>query len=128
MHVRNLSHDLQAKLIVGSVVKWREFRGNKKMATTLICYERLTQCSKPVKNRKKTRFLIYSFRFLDRFEWLSPGRVALGQQSLVKISTSAISCLHIFQREALITMVKRNTGYLAHYCGWDEHFGSLNVL
>ena len=41
------------------------------MATTLICYARLTQCSKPVKNRKKPVFLIYSFRFLDRFEWLS---------------------------------------------------------
>ena len=87
---------------------------------------------------KKTFFLISSFRFLDRFEWLSAEatfqnvasarRVALGQPSLVKISTSAISCLHFFQREALITMVKRNTGYLAHYCGWDKHFGSLNVL
>ena len=70
------------------------------MATTLFCYARLTQCSKPVKNRKKPIFLIYSFRFLDRFEWLSAGatfqnvasarRVAIGQPSLVKISTSAI--------------------------------------
>ena len=66
---------------------------------------------------KKTVFLISSFRFLDRFEWLSAEatfqnvasarRVALGQPSLVKISTSAISCLHFFQREAFITMVKK---------------------
>ena len=118
MHAWNSPHNLQAKLIVGSVVKWREFRGNKKMATTLICYARLTQCSKPVKNRKKNVFFfISSFRFLDRFEWLSAEatfqnvasarRVALGQPSLVKISTSAISCLHFFQREAFITMVKK---------------------
>ena len=32
---------------------------------------RLTQCSKPVKNRKKTRFLIYSSRFMNGFERLS---------------------------------------------------------
>ena len=38
------------------VVKWREFCGNKKVATTLICYTRITQCLKPVKNRKKNRF------------------------------------------------------------------------
>ena len=31
----------------------------------------LTQCSKPVKNRKKPVFLIYSSRFLDGFERLS---------------------------------------------------------
>ena len=54
----------QAKLIVRSVVKGPEFRGNKKIATTLICYARLTQCSKPVKNRKKNCFLVYSSRFL----------------------------------------------------------------
>ena len=30
MHARNSSRDSQAKLIVRSVVKWREFRGNKK--------------------------------------------------------------------------------------------------
>ena len=30
-HARNSSRDLQAKLIVRSVVKWREFRGNKKL-------------------------------------------------------------------------------------------------
>ena len=33
------------------------FCGNKKIATTLICYARLSQCSKPVKNRKKPIFL-----------------------------------------------------------------------
>ena len=54
-----------------SVVKWHEFGGNKKIALTLICYARLAQCSKPVKNRKKPVFLIYSSRFLDRFERLS---------------------------------------------------------
>ena len=38
MHARNSSRDSQANLIVKSVVKWREFRGNKKIATTLICW------------------------------------------------------------------------------------------
>ena len=51
--------DWQAKLIVRSVVKWREFHGIKKNATTLICYARLTQCSKPVKKRKKNRFFYF---------------------------------------------------------------------
>ena len=37
VHARNSSRDSQAKLIIRSVVKWREFRGNKKIATTLIC-------------------------------------------------------------------------------------------
>ena len=68
---RNSSLDSQAKLIVSSVVKWRESRGNKEIATTLICFPRLAQCSKPVKNRKKSRFLIYLSRFLDGFERLS---------------------------------------------------------
>ena len=62
----------RAKLIVRSVVKWRKFQPKKKLqqlwsASTT----RLTQSSKPVKNRKKTCFLIYSSRFLDRFEQLS---------------------------------------------------------
>ena len=56
---RNSSRDSQTKLIVRSVVKWREFRGNKKIATTLICYARLTQSSKPVKNRKKPVFITF---------------------------------------------------------------------
>ena len=48
------------------------FAGIKKIATTLIfCYARLTQCSKLVKSRKNSFFLIYSSRFLDGFEWLS---------------------------------------------------------
>ena len=37
------------------------------VVTTLIWHARLTQCSKPVKNRKKPIFLIYSSRFL---EWM----------------------------------------------------------
>ena len=61
----------QAKLIVRSVVKWNEFCGIKKVATTLICCTRLTQCSKSVKNRKKPVFKIYSSRFPDHFERLS---------------------------------------------------------
>ena len=69
VHARNSSRDSQAKLIVRPVVKWREFRGNKKIATTLICYARLMQSSKPVKNRKKPVF--FSSRFLDGFERLS---------------------------------------------------------
>ena len=36
VHAWNLSPDLQAKLIVRSVVKWRKFRGSKKIETTLI--------------------------------------------------------------------------------------------
>ena len=73
MHARNSSHDSQAKLIVRSVVKiWHKFHGfhgNKKIATALICYARLMQCSKPVK-QEKTRFLIHSSRLLDGFERL----------------------------------------------------------
>ena len=56
---RNSSRDSQTKLIVRSVVKWRGFRGNKKIATTLICYARLTQTSKPVKNRKNPGFFTF---------------------------------------------------------------------
>ena len=56
------------------VVKCCEFCGKKKIATTLICYARLTEWSKPIKNRKKTAFLIYSSRFLDGFERLQVGR------------------------------------------------------
>ena len=57
MHAQNSSRDLQAKLIIRSVIKWREFCGNKKIATALICYVRLAQCSKLVKNRKNLLFL-----------------------------------------------------------------------
>ena len=71
VHARISSCNSQAKLIVRSVVKWHEFHRNKTIATTLICYARLMQCSKPVKNRKKPVFLNYSSRFLDGFEWLS---------------------------------------------------------
>ena len=38
VHARNSWRDSQAKLIVRSVLNWREFRGNKKIATTLICH------------------------------------------------------------------------------------------
>ena len=57
VHARNSSRDSQAKLIVRSVIKWSEFCGNK----TLICYARLTQCFKPVKNRKKPVFISPDF-------------------------------------------------------------------
>ena len=75
VHARNLSRDSQAKLIVRAVVKWCEFRGNKKkcVSSDLLrkTHARLTQCLKPVKNRKNPVFLIYSSRFLDGFERLS---------------------------------------------------------
>jgi len=67
--MHEIRHDSQAKLIVRSVKIWHKFHGNKKIATALICYARLMQCSKPVK-QEKTRFLIYSSRFLDGFERL----------------------------------------------------------
>ena len=52
--MREIRHAIREQnQIVRSVVKWREFRGNKKIATTLICYARPTQCSKPVKNSEK---------------------------------------------------------------------------
>ena len=35
------------------------FAGIKKIATTLICYARLTQCSKPVKHRKNPFFYLF---------------------------------------------------------------------
>ena len=56
VHAQNSSRDWQAKLIIRSVIKWHEFCGKKKIATTLICYARLMQCSKLVKNRKKPVF------------------------------------------------------------------------
>ena len=79
VHARNSSRDwsdLQALLIVRSVVKLREFRGNKKNCdnSDLLrkTYARLTQCSKPVKKREKPVFFkFYSSRFLDGFERLS---------------------------------------------------------
>ena len=75
VHARNSSRNSHAKLIVRSVVKWREFRGNKKIALTLICYARFTQDSRNALNRSRTGknqfFKIYSSRFLDGFERLS---------------------------------------------------------
>ena len=59
MHKQNSSCDSQAKLIVRSVLKWHKFHRNKKIATTLICYARLMQCSKLVKNRKKNSFFLF---------------------------------------------------------------------
>ena len=56
VHAQNSSSDSQAQLIVRSVVEWCKSGGNKKIVNTLICYARLTQCSKPVENRKKTCF------------------------------------------------------------------------
>ena len=74
-HARNSSRDSQAKLIVRSDVKWREFRGNKKIATTLIRCARLTQDSRSALNRSRTGknpvFKIYLSRFVDGFERLS---------------------------------------------------------
>ena len=68
--MHEIHHDSQAKLIVRSVVTiWHKFHGNKKIATALISYARLMQCSKPVK-QEKTRFLIHSSRLLDGFERL----------------------------------------------------------
>ena len=55
MHARDLSCDSQAKLIVRSVVKRREFLGNKKkIVTTRICYARLTQDSRSALNWSRT--------------------------------------------------------------------------
>ena len=68
-----------------AVIKWREFAGIEKIATSLICYAQLKQCSKPVnmvKNRKNPFFLIYSSRFLDRFERLSADRGYFSHDSL----------------------------------------------
>ena len=53
--MRAIRHAIsQAKLIVRSVVKWRKFRGNKKIALTLICYARFTQDSRNALNRSTT--------------------------------------------------------------------------
>ena len=54
--------------MVRSVVKCREFRGNKNCDNSDLL--RKTR-PKPVKNRKKPSFLIYSSRFLNGFERLS---------------------------------------------------------
>ena len=54
LDARNSSHDSQVKLIVRSVIKWRKFRGNKKIVFTLICYTRFTQDSHNALNRSRT--------------------------------------------------------------------------
>ena len=66
VHARNSSRDSQAKLIVRPVVKWRECRGKNCDKSDLLrkTHVRLTQCSKPVKNRKKTVFLFIRPDFL----------------------------------------------------------------
>ena len=55
------SRDSQAKLIVRPVVKWREFRGKNCDRSDLLrkTHTRLTQCSKPVKNRKNPFFYLF---------------------------------------------------------------------
>ena len=65
VHAQISSCNSQAKLIVRSVVKWHEFCRNKTIVTTLICYARLMQCSKPVKNRKKPVF----FKLSVQISW-----------------------------------------------------------
>ena len=113
MHARNLSRDSQAKLIVWSVVKWHEFHRNKKVATTLICYARLTQDSHNALTRsrtgKKTVFLIYLSSFLDRFEWLlaeatfrMPAHTAKMQPLLAGYASGyLIRISHVAQSEVL---------------------------
>ena len=61
IHARNSSRDSQAKLIVRPVVKWREFRGKNCDKSDLLrkTHTRLTQCSKPVKNRKNPFFYLF---------------------------------------------------------------------
>ena len=73
---RSTFYRASVEFVTRFVVKWREFRANKKYCdnSDLLrkTYVRLTQCSKPVKNRKKSGFFkIYSSRFLDGFERLS---------------------------------------------------------
>ena len=55
------SRDSQAKLIARPVVKWREFRGKNCDRSDLLrkTHTRLTQCSKPVKNRKNPFFYLF---------------------------------------------------------------------
>ena len=65
VYARNSSRDSQAKLIVTFVVKWREFHGNKKIATTLICYARHVMLQTGQQQEKTRVFKIYSSRFLD---------------------------------------------------------------
>ena len=54
MHAGNSSRDLQATLIIRPVIKWRKFRRNQKIATTLICYIRLMQDSHNALNWLRT--------------------------------------------------------------------------
>ena len=60
---RSIFYRACAKFIMQFVSKINRqvCHGNKKIATTLVCYARLTQdsCSKPVKNRKKPVFNLF---------------------------------------------------------------------
>ena len=102
--MREIRHAIREQnQIVRSVVKWREFRGNKKIATTLICYARLTQCSKPVKNsEKKTRFLDLFVQISGRI-WTVVGRGYFSHASshsenvasARRVTTSLLSCSNV---------------------------------
>ena len=114
VHARNSSRDSQAKLIVRSVVKWREFRGNKKIALTLICYARFTQDSRNALNRSRTGknqfFKIYSSRFLDGFERLSAEATFRTTAHTAKmkplLTRQDLLCLkHFFQVLLIFTLV-----------------------
>ena len=59
VHVRNSSRYSQAKLIVRFVVKWREFRGNKKLRQLWSATQDSRKCSKPVENRKNPFFNLF---------------------------------------------------------------------
>ena len=50
----NCSIFYRAKLIIRTVIKWRKFRRNQKIASTLICYIRLMQDSRSALNRSRT--------------------------------------------------------------------------
>ena len=71
VHARNSSRYSQAKLIVRFVVKWREFRGNKKNCDNFDLLRKTHANALNQSRTGKTRFLIYSSRFLDGFERLS---------------------------------------------------------
>ena len=67
MHVRNLSSDLQAKLIIRSAVKWCEFHGNKKLRQL----RSATQDSRDALNQLTTEKHLFFKLIIQISEWIS---------------------------------------------------------
>ena len=127
MHAQNSSRDLQAKLIVRSVVKWREFRGNKKIATTLICYARLTQDSRNALNWSRTVKSAF-LKFIRPDFWMDLNgcrqRLLFAHQ-LTQQKCSLCSQGMSWQVTSINTSANQNAGFVMEYQvhnPFNQHF------